>query len=391
VKWLTGAACLLVAAADCILSGQATAGQLSFQPSVNVTVDDDSNRDLAAEGVGSQSESLQATADFKGSTESTAFTISPLVRYQNFDSRAYADIFERDLSLTDVWTLERGQLSLNGEYGDHSTLTTEATETGLLSSRLHQRLDQGGLSYTYNQSERLALIGSGSYTDVSYYGTPDSYLLNLLSGYRYPSGSLGEQFLVSETSTLTANISYSEVLARLPGANSRDTSGTLEYHRSFSVAIDLDAVIGASRAQSATSQTLPNGTLSLTRRYALGSVALSYNRGLSPYGTGDLVERQTIALSGSRALSDQLDITVSVSRVQNSQLNIQPQFGQLPQVQTYNNAQVSCGWQFAQFWNLNGLFGTTRTQTPSPSSQTVQEWRVALSLTWSPQPRTAFF
>jgi hypothetical protein len=391
VRWVAGAAGLFVAAPACILSAQATAGQLSFEPTINFAVDDDSNRYLAAQGTASQSEFLQVAADFRGSTESTDFKISPLVRYQYFDTRAFADIFERDVNLTDVWTFERGKLTLTGEDGDHSTLTTEATETGILSSRLHQRLDQGGLSYSYNQTERLALIVAGSYTDVSYYGTPDSLLLNLLSGYRYPSGSMGVQFLVSETSTLTANASYSQVLSPLLGLDSRDAGGSLEYRRSVSENIDLDAVIGATRAQSATSQTLVNGSLSLTRRFALSNLALSYVRNLSPYGTGELVERQTFSLSASRALSDLLNLTLSASRVQNSLLNIQPEFGQLPQVQTYNTALLSCSWQFAQYWSLNAQIGTTRTQTPSQISQTVHEWRAGLSVTWSPQSRTAEF
>lgn len=392
MRWVGGAAgCLFVAGAGCILNFEATAGQLSFAPSINVAADDDSNRNLTSEGAASQSATVQVSADFKGSTETTEFSLSPLVRYQAFNSRALANVFERDVRLTDAWTHERGNLTLTGADSDQSTLTTEATQTGILSSQLHQRLHQGAISASYEQTERISLIATGSYTDVSYYGTPNSFLLNLLSGYRYPSGSIGEQFQLSETSTLLANISYSKTLSRLPGLDSRSMGGDLEYHRALSETFDLSASIGASQARSASTQHVTTGGLSLTHNYAFGTMALSYTRSLTPQGTGNLVQRQVFAVSASRALTDLLDVTLLVSRVQNSQLGIPPQSAQLPQVQAYNNAQLLFSWQFAEYWRLNADIGAIRTQTPGPVSLNAHAWSTGLSLTWSPRPRTSEF
>jgi hypothetical protein len=391
VRAIAGAASLFLAGAGCILSVETSAGQLSFAPNINFTVDDDSNRNLEPEGPGSQSASIQVSADIKGSTETNDFTFSPLLRYQYFDSSVFANIFERDMGLTDVWTLERGKLTLTGEDADHSTLSTEATETGILSSQLHQRQNLGGLSYTYDQTERLFLIVSGSYADVSYYGTTDSFLLNLLSGYRYPSGSVGELYQLSETSTIQADVSYSKILSQLPEFESRDTGVDLEYHRSISETFDLSATIGATEVRSATTDHLTTGALSLSRSYAWGNASVSYTRSLSPYGTGNLVQRQQFTVSASKALSDQLSVSLSLNRVQNGHVDVSPELGLPPQVQTYDNAQLVWSWQFAEFWHLNAEADTTRTQALGFTNQTVQEWRAALSLAWSPRPRTTQF
>jgi hypothetical protein len=381
----------LVAGAGCVLNVEAAAGQLSFTPGVNFAVDDDSNRNLVPGGPASQSETLELSASLKGTTEASDFTVSPLVRYQYFDSSAFADIFERDVSLTEIWTLERGKVTLTGEDGDNSTLTTEATETGILSSRLHQRSDQGGLSYAYDQTERLSLITTGSYLDTSYYGTPGSYLLNLLQGYRYPSASVAEQYQISEISTISATVTYSKVLSQLSILDSQDIGATLEYRRSFSDTLDLDATIGESEAQSQSTANVNTGSLSLTRRFESGSVVLSYVRSLTPLGTGVLVQRQVYSLSASRSLSDQLTATLTFSRVQNGQTDVQPHVGEQLLVQNYNSGQLSFAWQFAEYWHLSADLDTTRTQVLSPVNYTVQEWRVGMSLTWSPQPLSTQF
>ncbi len=364
---------------------------MSIAPSISLAADDDSNRYLVPQGTTSQSSTLQVSADLTGSTDTTDFSLSPVVSYQAFDRRAFANIFERDVPVAAAWTLERGKLSLTGEDSDKSTLTTEATQTGILSSQLHQRLEQGGVSATYYQTERISLIVTGSYTDVSYYGAPGSALLNLLSGYRYPSGSIAEQWQISETSTLLANLSYSESLSQLPGADERNRGASLDYHTNLSETFDLDATIGASQVLSTSTQHVTTGGLSATRKLEFGNIALSYTRSLTPYGTGALVQRQVFSLSGSRSLTDRLDVTLAASRVQNDQVGIQLGSGQILPVQTYNTAQLLFVWQCAEFWRLRADVDATLTHTPGPASQTVHEWHAGLLLSWSPRPLAAGF
>jgi hypothetical protein len=389
VRWPTGAASLIVAGAGCLPAIEATAGELSFAPTINFGADDDSDRYLVPGGLASQSETVQFSAELKGSTAATDFTISPDLRYQRFEPGAFSDVFERNIGIVDAWNLERGKVTLTGQAGDYSTLTTEPTESGILNSRLHQRINEGGLSYAYDQTERLTLALTGSYLDISYYGAPDSALLNLLSGYRYPSGSITEQYRLTETATLSANVTYSEVQSKLQNFNSRTAGGDLEYRNSFSDTLSFAAAIGESEDRSVTIEHINTGSLSLTKSFESGSVVVSYVRSLTPLGTSALVQRQVFSLSGTKSLSDQLDATLTLSRVQNAQVNAEPQFA--PQVQTYNSGALIFSWRFAEFWHLNAELDSTRTQAIYETRYTVQEWRAGLTLAWTPRALTTGF
>lgn len=373
-----------------MVSLKAHAAASTFSPSVSWSADTDSNRSLLPESTASQSTSFSLSLPLTLATETTQLSLSPWLQYQYFDTRAYGNDFERDLNAAALWTGERSKVNVTAEDSDRSTLTTEATETGILSSDLHQRLNQVNASATYQETERYALILNSGYSDVSYYGTPQGQLLNLLSGYRYLTASIQEEVQLSETSTLTVNANHSEVIDRLPGNDTLATGGGGDYHHTFSERIDLEASIGASRVQSQNStHTSTTGTLTLSRSFVLGRVALAYSRTLAPYGSGALVAREQVLLTANRSITEKLDLSIAASRVQNGQVLDLPEV--VPQVQTYVNVQLGVSWKLAERWNLGGEIDTTRTRTVGLVNAPVHGWRASLSATWTPQPRAQSF
>ena len=375
-----------------MVSAVAHGAQWSIAPNFSLAVDTDSNRGLSPEGADSQSETFSTSGQFDLATEANDLSFSPLLRWQDFDTQAFQDIFERDFNIADTWTQERGRLVLSAEDADRSTLTTEATETGILSTSLHQKLDQVSVGETYSQSERWALVLQGSYSDTSYYGTSQSALLNLLLGYRYPMASIGEQLQLTEASSLTASVFYGQLLNRIPGQDTKEGGVTVDYRASLSERTQLDASVGATHVDTAgNSRISETGSISLSRSFDAGSLTLAYADSLTPYGSGALVQRQQVTLSASRNLTERLNLVASASRVQNGQSAASTQLGAPPEVQTYDNAQLDLVWQLAEYWKLDAGAGAIHTRTVGVESVPVNEWRFLLQVSWSPHALTSSF
>lgn len=369
------------------------ASEWTFAPTLTWLADTDSNRYLQAQSVASQSTSLFAAAELKRATETTQFSFSPQLHWQLFDRKEYGNIFERDLDAAWTWTGERGNASVTAADTDHSTLTTEATQTGVLSTNLHQRQDQASVSSLYDQSERYALIVQLGYSNVSYYGAGEGALLDLLQGYRYPTAMVGERYQISDLDSLTASVYRDEVLARFSGNDTDDTGAQLAYRRTLSERDALDAALGAARVQTATgTQTATTGSLDVSRSYSLGTLTLAYSRSLVPYGTGVLVDRQQLSLSASRGLTEELQLNASASWVSNGQpLGRAPGGGLILEVQAYEAAQVGLTWQPAETWKLDADLAATRTRTIEEVSEPVHEWRAGISISWAPHALDSAF
>ncbi len=361
------------------------AAEWSLAPTFSWSADSDSNRYLQAQSESSRSTSLIASAVITRATETTQLSFSPQLHWQLFDRSAYSDVFERDLEASWSWTGERANASVAATDADRSTLSTEATQTGVLSSTLHQRLDQATVASTYNQSELYALVMQLGYSDVSYSGAAQAALIDLLQGYRYPTAMLGERYQLSDEASLTASVYRNEVLARLSGNDTYDSGLQLEYRRALSERIALDAAVGAARVQGAGTQTSTTGSLDLSRTYSLGALSFKYSRSLVPYGTAVLVDRQEMMLSASRGLTEKLQLTASMSWVRNGQPLGRSLAGpEILQVQTYESAQLGLNWQPAETWRLGAELDVTRTRTIEAVSQPVHEWRAAVSVYWTP-------
>ena len=360
----------------------------SLAPTFGWTLDTASNRYLQPQGgEASQSTSLAASADLQRATETTALSFSPQLHWQLFDKEAYNRIFERDFNASASWTGERADASLTAEDADQSALTTELTETGVLSTNLHQRLDQASLAGSYNTSERYTTLAHLGDSNVSYYGdAAEGAYLDLLQGYRYPTALLGERYRLSDQADLTVSVYRNELLARLAGENTYTTGAQLEYQHTFSERDQVDASIGAARVNGQTgTQTSTTASLNASRTYALGTLALSYSRALVPYGTAVLVDRQQAALSANRGLTEKVQLTASANWVRNgAPIGVSPAGPAIVQVQTYESVQLGINWQLAETWKLGAELDAAQTRTFGLLDYPVHNWRAALTLAWTP-------
>ena len=363
-------------------------------PTLNWTVDTDSNRDLAPNPVNSQGTVVSGDLALERETEATKLTLNSQVDWHLYDRREYANVFEDNVNASGTWTGDWTKLDVTAQDGDQSTLTTEATQTGILNSSIHQRMEQASLNATYSQTERTSFIFNTGYTDSSYYGTADSFLLNLLQGYRNWTSNVSEQFQLTELSSLTVTASRVEVLTRLPGNNTTETGGQVAYHRPLSESLSFDVSIGDNRVNSAeSSRNATTGSLILNQSFEAGSLTFNYSRSLTPYGTGEVAQRQQISLSGTLDLTEQLQLNGSVMRVQNGQLAAPAQLGGqlLPQVLNSDSVTLSLRWACMETLSVTTEVGGTHAQIPVVSSAAVNEWRVSVSVAWAPQRRWTSF
>ncbi len=357
------------------------AAEWSLAPIITVGIDDDSNRLLIPDATATQSWWLFSNVQIQRSTDTTQLSITPQVRWEHFDSEDLGDIVDRDVSGAFSWTQERGSFNLTAASLDDSTVTTELTETGIASGDTHRRTDQASVSENYGETERSALVVQASYVDVSYYGALDSEPFSLLEGYRYPSGSLGERFDLSDDTTLTASAFADELLTRFSFEDSHEAGGQLELTHAFSESTQIDVSAGGSaRSLAGDRSTGTVASFNATHSTELASLTASYSRQLVPYGTGVLAERQQYQLAGTYNLTEKLDLDASVVRIENNQSIVLLGLGR----RSYTGTTFGLDWRPLEAWKLRAEADTMQSQTIGLVTRPVSGWRMALTLTWAP-------
>lgn len=391
----------------CLAGGQpaAHAAQWSFAPQASVWVDNDSNRYLSLPATTTQSAYVNPSAVFQWSSETNQLSLTPWLMWQQISDSAYADVHSESLTGEYDWTGELGQLTLQGGISDYSTLATDIPDTGLVAPGVNRRTRQGSLAFSHQQTERRSLTLQFSWLDIGYYG-PNSELYNLLSGYKYASLSLGEKFSLAQNTAVTVSGFDNQLITPLGFGDSRESGLRLDFQHNFAERMTLKAYAGASQRsleQVRTSESL--GTASLQATSSIGALGgftfsyaterghldLDYANSLEPYTGGVLAQRQTLTLSDTQSLSEKIDLLLSAARVQNNHgavtLGIDRGY--------YDIAIVGLNWHFAESWRLHSEAGITHTETlvvaPDQPTQPLTEWRVALSLTWTPLPTIRTF
>jgi hypothetical protein len=104
-----------------------------------------------------------------------------------------------------------------------------------------------------------------------------------------------------------------------------------------------------------------------------------------------LAQRQTLTLSDTQSVTDKVDVLLSAERVQNNHgavvLGIDRGY--------YDIATLGLNWHLAESWRVHSEVGITHTETLllafDQPTQPLTEWRVALSLSWTPLPTIRTF
>jgi hypothetical protein len=357
------------------------AAEWSVQPSFSWAADYDSNRVLSTTSQSSDEGTLSGDLKLRRTLESTDISLEPRITLRRFTDTSYGDGDDRTLNAGFSRTWEQTQLNLTAFAADQSTLTTELLETGLVSGNTHRRTYQGGAVWSWSQTERRQTFLQLNYSDVSYQGQ----FSNFLPGYKYPVASLGERFTLSDRSTFTVSAFGDALSTSVRNGNSHEAGIQLELVHSFSERTSVDASVGESqRSLTGTRSYGTNASVSLTHNLVRGNVGLSYTRSLVPYGTGYLVQRQLITASGMRPITPYLNADVSFSRVQNPNSVVILRVDR----RSYDSGVIGLNWRTSDTWTLRTEVGASRTQPfgSTSSSESVHEWRAALTMTWTPLP-----
>jgi len=342
-------------------------------------VDYDSNRRLLPDAQGSDAGVISADLLFKHAVENLDYSLEPRYSFRRYTDSSLGNGDDRSIYSALNWLTETSSLNLTASYWDQSTLSTEVLETGIITGNTHRHLTQAGANYIWNQTERRSLLAQISYADVSYHG--DLETVRLLPGYRNPTGSLGERFVINERSsfTVSANGSWLESDTQGNSSHTEGLQGEIIY--AFSERTRLDAALGeSSRVLSGKSSTGTDASISLTRTGELSRASVSYTRSLVPYGFGFFVQRQQYTASWTQPLTPFLSATLTGMRILNNETAVLLRVDR----RSYESLGLSLNWRPYETWSVGAQIDGSRTELPDSTETRVQGWRAAVTLTWAP-------
>jgi hypothetical protein len=217
-----------------------------------------------------------------------------------------------------------------------------------------------------------------SWEDTSYYGTNS----DLLTSYRYLSGSFGERFVLNEYSSLTVSAFGSALQSDSQGNSSHEYGVKADLDYQWSERTHLDLSVGESaRLLAGSSSRGTNGSFTLVHTLESGRINLSYARSLVPYATGFLVEREQYQAALVHSWSPSLDSSLSFFKIRNNRNTVLLRLDR----REYNSLAASLTWRPTErTWSLGGTVEGIRTLTPDLLSDRVYAWRASISITWSP-------
>jgi hypothetical protein len=363
---------------------RAVAAEWSITPTFSTTMDYDSNRFLVTNGRDSGSGTISADLRFARAMEDSVLTVEPAYTLRRFTDGRLGNGDDRSIGTGWLYKGERSTLQANASYFDQSTLTTELLETGITSVNTHRRQSQAALNWNWAQTELRHLVTQMSYLDTHYYGPGEG----LLPGYRYASGSIGEQFNLSEKASLTTSVFGDELSSHgAPPSHEYGVQADLIY--AFNERTRFDGTVGeSSRLLNGDRSHGTNASLSLVHDSALNNVTLSYVRSLTPYGIGYLVERQQTSLTDIYHLSPFVDASIIVMRIDNSKNAVllgldRPKITSIATAVTWRPTEtVSLGLQLSVIQApAVELQGARIVET-----QTLRDWHAGLRASWAPLP-----
>ena len=131
-------------------------------------------------------------------TERLTLSLHPQAILERFSEHTFTNANDLIVSAAANWLTERSTWSLTGSFSDQNLTTTELPNTGIVYPETRRRDSQAGLSWTYSQSERLALTLQANYERAIYRSDSSAPSTVALQSYRYSSYSASEQFQNSD-------------------------------------------------------------------------------------------------------------------------------------------------------------------------------------------------
>jgi hypothetical protein len=376
----TGAFGFVLATAACLMT--ARAAEWSMAPTLDVSVDHDSNRTLLTEAIPSEGLSMSADALLQRATEDFSLSLHPQVLLQRFTDRRFNRNDDGGLTAGATWSTERSTFALSSLYQDQSTLTAELISTGIVNLNTRLREEQEGATWAYSQTERREFTLTASYLDATYYGNATTPLQD----YTYGTVTGSEQYMLSERLSVSLSGSAGEYNTKVGDNLTQLTGASLGVIYEFTDRVHFSADAGLNRRveHSNASQGFV-GDLVISRKTSTGSFGISASRGVVPSGYGFFTQTDQVRLQVLHDLEERLSADANISIYRNKSL-----FSTIDlEDRTYSQVLAGLTWRTTETSTI-GLhaYGNRARSTGGigPYYGDASGWGVRLDSAWSPLP-----
>jgi len=382
----TAAALGLAVAVTAAMAPCAGAAEWTVAPTVNMSVDDDTNRLLTSPAIPSGGLWMSVDTRFERDTERLQLALRPKLDFERYTNARIGHTDDEGIDATATWLgSERSSLTLHSLLQDASTLYAELAETGVIDIGQRRRDADFDGTWAHQQSERWTLQLTGASSSSDYHGSGASALAN----YGQNSGGATESYAYTER--LAFSLSASAGDARTGGLEQSTRFESLEagFQWQPTERSGISGAGGASRQKSlGLISTSFVGQLSASYRTELASFALSALRQVQPTGFGIFTQVDQVSLTGTRQVAPRLSLDSSLTVYRDTSAFHSPLFSFTFADRTYSEAAVGLSWQRSLSWRLGAQVLYDRADSPrsyfSPDGLHAEGWRASLSATWAP-------
>jgi hypothetical protein len=357
------------------------AAEWSLSPVVGLAVDQDSNRTLSTDGIGSSSRVLSLEAALERRTPTAVAALNARLRTQDFDLPTLADDRSHALGARYRWAGERIGFSTAADVSRQSTLATDLVENPVFGADLDREDRSASLSASRSHSERLNSQLSAFWSDTTF----DAQSGPAPAGFRFGTLGLQTTFGISPRFSIGAVGSASRQERSDGAAESRNTALRLSLRYSVTDRTLVAAEAGVSRTRDVTSSVEGRvGRLTLTHQGERGKFELELGQNEVPSDFGVLVRRAEAAARYDISLGERLTAGVAARQLRDRDFLVN---ARLPE-RRVDSADVRLDWRVRERWALGLNAGRVRVASNAAGAPDANGWRVGLGVSWTPLPRT---
>ncbi len=374
---------------------------------------DDNVRGSVGDGDGAVGFDLGGGVNLRAQNETFVSEIVPRVNLRRFAIGDNLDADEYSVGFNNDWTRERYTTGLDFSYVRDSTLSTEATDTGLRDDVTDRDSISVQPNASYLITDRFSLQSSFLFNDVSYIDAGSTGYFD----YRYLQGSIGANFMWQDDVTLFANIfvndfdvkdldSQTRNYGGQAGATLRwdptlEASGTLGWiisniayvdQRLVFIPFPLPHLVVVSDPVEGTTNG-PIASVSIKKIFDSVETKLDYSRQVTPSGRGSLGTADRVAVALEKKLSALLSLQLGgfhemrSSEDRNAGINA-PVSGRVLN-RDYTEVRGGIRYRLSNEWMMSANYRHTRNQNDSLSkSEAANANTISIAVEYNGIPNT---
>jgi len=364
-----------------LATGLACAGEWQAEPWARANLDvNDNIRFTATNPEQSTGVVLEVGGKFRNDTEAVRTSLTPKLVFRRYDSSANVDSNDQYLTFSTRLLQERGEVGVTAEVVRNTTLTSELTDTGIVSGNQRHVSYRIAPSYSYALSERDSLQLGVGYDAVRYDGGSGSGLLD----YDNSSANLGYRRRFSEILDGNASVGYSHYEAKDVDSQSDTVTVQLGVNRRLSERTAVGGSIGGYQTDSRffgvdVSRSGGTASLNLQHHTELTTLSAALSRNVNPSGGGEVLQNTSLTLAANRRLTEKLSLGLSAVAQRNRSLGSGDQLDR-----DYYSLRPSFSWHLARQWYLTGQYSYSR-QKYDASNSTAEANAVSVGVEYRPR------